>query len=210
MRGERPSGQHPRCAAVSTHAAVSRRVTVHNTRAFRLLRRAAVLLVSGSTLAIGQATAVEPLQGRLVPTFAWSAMNDSTTLISPLSLQGSVVLLDLWGTWCAPCRREMPFLHQAYARFHAAGFDIVSVAFDVSPGKVGTFRRESFPMPWQHVYATTAIEAEATRIFRIDKFPRAILIGRDGIVLRVDDGLRGPALAATLDSALAGHLRPAR
>ncbi len=140
------------------------------------------------------------LQGRLVPTFAWPSMEDSTVVISPLSLQGKVTLLDLWGTWCAPCRREMPFLHDAYARFKARGFEIVSVAFDVSPGKVAAFRREQFPMPWQHVYATTAIEAEATRVFRIDNFPRTVLIGRDGTVLRVDDGLRGPKLAITLDS----------
>ncbi len=151
-------------------------------------------------------SSVDPLLGRLVPTFAWPSMADSATIISPLSLQGSVVLIDLWGTWCAPCRREMPFLHEAYARFHARGFEIVSVSFDISPGKVAAFRRDQFPMPWQHVYATSAIEAEATRIFRVDNFPRTVLIGRDGIVLRADTGLRGPALAATLDSALSNRL----
>ena len=144
----------------------------------------------------------DPLLGRLVPTFAWPSMEDSTVVISPLSLQGSVVLIDLWGTWCAPCRREMPFLHEAYRRFRARGFEIVSVAFDISPGKVAAFRREQFPMPWQHVYATAAIETEATRIFRVNNFPRTVLVGRDGTVLRVDDGLRGPGLAVTLDSVL--------
>lgn len=144
----------------------------------------------------------DPLLGRLVPTFAWPSMEDSTVVISPLSLKGSVVLIDLWGTWCAPCRREMPFLHEAYARFRARGFEIVSVAFDISPGKVAAFRRAQFPMPWQHVYATAAVESEATHIFRVDNFPRTVLVGRDGTVLRVDDGLRGPRLAATLDSVL--------
>ncbi|HYW50928.1 MAG TPA: TlpA disulfide reductase family protein [Gemmatimonadaceae bacterium] len=147
----------------------------------------------------------DAMEGRIVPTFAWPAMDDSASIVSPLSLTGSVVLIDLWGTWCAPCRREMPFLHDAYARFHKAGFEIVSVAFDVSPGKVAIFRRQ-FPMPWQHVYATQGIEAEATRIFRIDQFPRAILVDRDGTVLRVDQGLRGAALAATLDSVFSGRL----
>lgn len=137
-------------------------------------------------------------------------MDDSAVVISPLSLQGKVVLIDLWGTWCAPCRREMPFLHGAYARFRSHGFEIVSVAFDVSPGLVTAFRREHFPMPWQHVYATHAIEAEATRLFRVDNFPRAVLVGRDGTVLRVDDGLRGPRLAITLDSLFRAEDRPAR
>lgn len=149
---------------------------------------------------------VDPLQGRLVPTFAWTSVDDSTAIVSPLSLQGSVVLIDLWGTWCAPCRREMPFLHEAYARFHSQGLEIVSVSFDVSWEKVQVYRRDHFPMPWQHVYATGTIDAEATRIFRIDNFPRTVLIGRDGTVLRVDTGLRGPALAATLDSVFAGRM----
>jgi thiol-disulfide isomerase/thioredoxin len=153
-------------------------------------------------------SAADSLRGKLVPTFAWPSMDDSASLVSPLSLQGKVVLIDLWGTWCAPCRREMPFLHDAYTRFRARGFEILSVAFDMSPGKVQAYRREQFPMPWQHVYATASIEAEATRMFRLDNFPRAVLIDRDGRVLRVDTGLRGPALLATLDLVMAGGLSP--
>ena len=169
------------------------------------------LLLVAARVAPAQAPAPgEGLRGRLVPTFAWPSMDDSTVTISPLSLQGSVVLLDLWGTWCAPCRREMPFLHDAYARFKARGFEIVSVAFDVSPGKVTAFRREQFPMPWLHVYATSAIEAEATRLFQVDNFPRTVLIGRDGTVLRVDSGLRGPALAFTLESLFRTEPAPPR
>lgn len=168
----------------------------------RRLAAIAVLCVSADGRCVAQAVSRTPLLGRLVPTFAWPALEDSTAVISPLSLQGSVVLIDLWGTWCAPCRREMPFLHAAYARFHAQGFDIVSVAFDQSPGKVQAYRRTQHPMPWQHVFATRAIEAEATRLFGVDSFPRALLIGRDGTVLRIDTGLRGPALAATLDTLL--------
>jgi thiol-disulfide isomerase/thioredoxin len=183
----------------------------------RLLRRAIVLygiiamLAASGAAAQGTSAGVrapEQLIGRLVPTFAWTSMDDSTAIISPLSLRGSVVLIDLWGTWCAPCRREMPFMHDAYAKFHSRGFEILSVAFDQSPGKVAAYRREHFPMPWQHVYATTAVENEATRIFRVDSFPRAVLLDQNGIVLRVDAGLRGVALSATLDSIFSGRIVP--
>ncbi len=165
-----------------------------------------VLLAPSVRLAAQSVPSLDPLIGKLVPTFAWAAMDDRSSIISPLSLQGRVVLVDLWGTWCAPCRREMPFLHDAYSRFKARGFEIVSVAFDVSQGKVQAYRRDHFPMPWQHVYATTAIEAEATHLFRVDNFPRTVLLDRDGRVLRVDAGLRGPALVATLDSVFSGQL----
>jgi thiol-disulfide isomerase/thioredoxin len=167
------------------------------------------VLVAGSTAMRAQPSAPSPLLGRTIGTFAWESLDDSTNIVSPLSLRGSIVLIDLWGTWCAPCRRELPFMHAAYAKFHAAGFDILSIAFDVSSGKVRQFRREQFPMPWQHVYATAAIEEAATKIFQLDGFPRAVLIDRDGVVIRVDDGLRGPALAATLDTLLTmqSHVR---
>ena len=177
------------------------------------MRRGAVRAIIGTIAAVvvavpllGQRQRVRraSLIGKIVPTFAWTAMEDSASIVSPLSLEGSVVLIDLWGTWCVPCRREMPFLHDAYTKFHSRGFDIVSVAFDQSPGKVAAYRRQHFPMPWQHVYATTAIENEATHIFQIDSFPHALLIDRDGTVLRVNRGLRGASLAATLDSVFAG------
>ena len=175
-------------------------------RRLRSVMPLAVALVAGGALGAQPATHRDPLIGRLLPTFAWPGLQDSAHVISPLSLRGTVVLVDLWATWCAPCRREMPFLHEAYARFHNQGFEIVSVSFDISPGKVEAFRRGPFPMPWKHVYATGTIETDATRLFRVDSFPRTLLIDRDGTVLRTDNGLRGPALAATLDSLFSGTL----
>ena len=158
------------------------------------------------TLAAQPAPVASPLVGRLVPTFAWPAMHDSATIISPVSLDGSVVLIDLWATWCGPCVVEMPFLHEAWTRFRARGLAIVSVAFDRDPARVDAFRKERFPMPWQHVFATPQMGNDAVRMFGADQFPRTVLIDRDGTVLRADDGLRGGALLATLDSALAGTL----
>lgn len=137
-------------------------------------------------------------------------MADSTVILSPLSLKGSLVLIDLWGTWCGPCRKEMPFLHEAYAKYRSQGFEILSVAFDESAAKVQIFRSTRFPMPWQHVLATGPIESEASRIFMIDNFPRTVLVDRDGVVLRVDTGLRGPSLLATLDTLLTGRGSPAK
>jgi thiol-disulfide isomerase/thioredoxin len=179
----------------------------HALRYSRQIAIAAAMLTASAAQAGAQTSDSAPaFLGRQIGTFAWTSMDDSTNIVSPLSLRGSVVLVDLWGTWCAPCRREMPFLHAAYAKYRTQGFEILSIAFDVSPEKVQAFRRDVAPMPWLHVYATSAIETEAARTFQLDGFPRAVLLGRDGTVLRVDAALRGPALAATLDSALSNRL----
>ena len=44
--------------------------------------------------------------------------------------RGKVVLLNLWATWCVPCREEMPALARLQARFGGPGFEILALAID--------------------------------------------------------------------------------
>jgi thiol-disulfide isomerase/thioredoxin len=46
------------------------------------------------------------------------------------SAQGQVVLMNLWATWCAPCREEMPGLVKLEARFRQRGFKLITVSAD--------------------------------------------------------------------------------
>lgn len=45
-------------------------------------------------------------------------------------LSGKFILVDFWASWCEPCRKEIPFLKQLYAKFNKKGFNIVSVSLD--------------------------------------------------------------------------------
>jgi cytochrome c biogenesis protein CcmG, thiol:disulfide interchange protein DsbE len=45
-------------------------------------------------------------------------------------LQGKVVLVNYWATWCAPCRKEMPKLDAFYKRYHDRGLEIVGISID--------------------------------------------------------------------------------
>jgi len=46
------------------------------------------------------------------------------------SLRGKTVLLNLWATWCAPCRKEMPALDKLQAELGGADFEVVAVTID--------------------------------------------------------------------------------
>jgi len=47
-------------------------------------------------------------------------------------LHGKVVLLNVWATWCYPCRVEMPSMNALYRDYHPQGFEILAISMDVS------------------------------------------------------------------------------
>ena len=66
--------------------------------------------------------------GRPAPTYAATTLaGDSATIAG---LAGKVVLLNVWATWCAPCRQEIPFLESLYQKHAADGLEIVGVSVD--------------------------------------------------------------------------------
>ncbi|MGB6488132.1 MAG: TlpA disulfide reductase family protein [Steroidobacteraceae bacterium] len=45
-------------------------------------------------------------------------------------LRGKVVLVNVWATWCSPCRLEMPTLNAFYRRYHSHGLDLLGLSID--------------------------------------------------------------------------------
>lgn len=64
-------------------------------------------------------------KGRAAPDFRLATLDGRTVRLS--DLQGKVVLINFWATWCQPCREEMPVIVQEYAKYRDRGFEVMSV-----------------------------------------------------------------------------------
>ncbi|MGL4634783.1 MAG: thiol:disulfide interchange protein TlpA [Beijerinckiaceae bacterium] len=80
-------------------------------------------------LAIGEVAAVQvPDVSKQLPDLAFTAPDGKPTTLA--SLRGKTVLLNLWATWCAPCRKEMPALDRLQTELGGTDFEVVAVNID--------------------------------------------------------------------------------
>lgn len=120
------------------------------------------------------------------------------------ALHGTVVLLNVWATWCEPCKAEMPELQALHTRHAADGFTVIGVSADAARLAAEVRRLVGeFHLTYPNVHDPRNV---VTQTFKIRGYPTSILIGRDGGVLWRRDGLIEPGdgeLAAALATALA-------
>jgi peroxiredoxin len=112
-------------------------------------------------------------------------------------LRGDVVLIDFWASWCGPCRRENPNLVRAYEKFHSKGFEVFSVSLDSNKDKwINAIKKDG--LVWDnHVSDLQGWRNEASRAYGISSIPHAILVGKDGVIIRTH--IRGAALETELE-----------
>ena len=91
------------------------------------------------------------------------------------SLQGKVVLVNFWATWCPPCRKEMPDLDALYRRFKDRGLVILAIS-DEEAEKVKSYLAER-PVTYQILLDPGR---KVNDLFRINGIPKSFVYDRDG------------------------------
>ena len=106
-------------------------------------------------------------------------LDGSTSKVA--DLKGKVLLLNMWATWCGPCRGEMPSLVKMQDEHRDKGFEIIGLNTDDGDSKemVEDFAKE-MKLNYMLVWANTAMQNGLLKISNFNGIPQSFVIDRDG------------------------------
>lgn len=126
--------------------------------------------------------------------------------LSLSDFKGKYVFIDFWASWCAPCRREIPYLKEALA--YSTGSDkLVVLSYSIDSDKeswTGCIEgNELLHDNWVHISVLKGWESEGVKYFNVKGVPFTALIDPDGRVVAF--GLRGEEMVKRLKGIVDGN-----
>ena len=120
--------------------------------------------------------------------------NDKGGKTSLSDLNGKYVYVDVWATWCGPCKREIPSLQKVEAQYHGKNIEFVSISVD-DARRSGT--AEKAHAAWKkmvadknlggiQLFSDKAFESDFVQAYKITGIPRFLLIDPDGKIVSAD------------------------
>jgi thiol-disulfide isomerase/thioredoxin len=144
--------------------------------------------------------AARKLEGQPAPAF--SLKDGENKPVSLADLKGSVVVLDFWALWCAPCRAALPHLDELSRRKAGAGVKVLAINEQDSPEAVTDFMKQGK----LGLRALLDEDGAVGKVYMTDEvIPETVVIGKDGVVRKVIVGY-GPGddrVEKAVDNALA-------
>lgn len=126
--------------------------------------------------------------GSPAPEFRVNDLGGNSVSLS--DYRGKVVLVNIWATWCPPCREEMPSLERLYQHFEGRDFEILAVSVDARLGErdgtgnvggnVGAFA-EAYALTFPILHDPTG---RIQDVYRTTGVPESFLVGRDGQIYK--------------------------
>jgi len=141
--------------------------------------------------------AAKPLLEVGYPAPLFDGINANGREISLSSLRGSIVLLDFWASWCAPCIWELPTLKELTTEFAGNGLVVLGINLDRSKGAFDQTIIE-YALTYPQIY--DGVEGPIASLYRIAGIPMTYLIDRKGIIH--GKGLRGEDLRQAIETLL--------
>jgi thiol-disulfide isomerase/thioredoxin len=110
-------------------------------------------------------------------------------------LKGRVVMLDVWATWCGPCRAMIPHQPELVKRYKGRPFTLVSISVDEKRETLTEFLKKE-PMPWTHWF--NGPNGKIIADLNVWSYPRIYVLDANGVIRSKD--LRGKLLDKVVDS----------
>jgi peroxiredoxin len=111
-------------------------------------------------------------------------------IVKSESLQGKVVILVFWATWCDECRKELPELDILYKKYRNDGLEVIAINLDSSPARLTRFLQRTKPsFPVLHDEKGTVAAA-----YSVSGIPTSFIIDRTGIASRRISGFESESL----------------
>lgn len=103
-------------------------------------------------------------------------------IVSLSDFRGQPVWLNFWGSWCPPCRSEMPDIQAAYEELHPQGLELLAVSLGDKPSEADAFAKKN------NVTFTVLMDPDRTLTsgaYPIYNFPTHIFVDEDGIIQNI-------------------------
>ena len=92
-----------------------------------------------------------------------------------------LTLINVWATWCGPCRQEMPQLIEIYKKFKDNGFGVISISTDDKRYKLDDFLKE-MPLPFLVLHD---LKNSISKTYAIEAIPTSIIVKESGEIVKV-------------------------
>ncbi len=121
--------------------------------------------------------------GAEAPNFTALSLDSVPRPISLDRYRGEVVMINIWATWCLPCRVEMPSIEQLHRTLASKGLKILAVSVD-DPGTEKQIRDfvKLYGLTFDILHDPKGQEGDVSRIYQTTGYPETVIIGRDGII----------------------------
>ena len=203
-----PRNRIPLMAGIAVVAIVIAAAAVYGTYGIKR-NEATASGAAACNAAVEKAKAIQPLaKGEVAaltlatapfktPDLAFDDASGKTRKLS--EWQGKTVLVNLWATWCVPCRKEMPALDQLQAKLGGDKFEVVAINIDtVNPDKPKVFLKDAnLTRLGYYTDAKAKVFQDLKSVGRALGMPSTVLVNGDGCEIGF---MAGPAEWASDDA----------
>jgi len=145
-------------------------------------------LIPDTANSSGSGATESPLRGKPAPAF--TLVNLDGRKVSLSDFKGHPLVVNFWGTYCAPCKIEMPWLEELSKKYAPEGFEVVGVTYDSEVGK-DTINKNVKRLGVTYPILLSDPKAEKDYLSDSEVLPMSFYVDKAGTVVEVTAGLGG-------------------